>query len=718
MRKIVLSAILFLSVIFLAAQNKQTELLRQQLKEHLQEDTARVNLLNRLSSADGVSPDDREKLAKEALALAEKIGYEVGQGYAILNLGGASNIKGNVQEGIRLINRGDSMAKKLGDVDLEITALLRKSGTRISQNATEALGYALQAEELAAKSGNKLLLSAALRTIGNTYQNSLSDYSRGMEYIMKSIPVSEEANCLTCLALSWTSLAGLYNVIGDQEKALLYYQKAFDANKELGNTNLAYNLLNNIGERYRLTGRYPEAIKAYKESLLGLKDPYRIGLTESNLADVYVRTDSLPDAFYYGFSALKIAKEIEDKEGETWIDGILSRAYLKNKMADSAIYYGNYGLNLAKETGTIEFMRDNAEALSNAYAFKNDFRNAYNYRNLFTAYRDSMINAEVSNKSTVLAYNYDLEKKQAEITSLSQQKKLQQNFLISVLAVLLIIIIGSIALMRNNRQKRLALAELKQTQTQLVQSEKMASLGELTAGIAHEIQNPLNFVNNFSDVNTELLKELSDEIEKGNISEVKNLAADLTENSRKINQHGKRADAIVKGMLQHSRTDAGHKELTDINAYADEYLRLAFHGMRAKDKSFNAAIQTDFDKTIGKINIVPQDIGRVLLNLYNNAFYAVNEKKKSSEGGFEPAVIVSTKKAGNKAEIKVKDNGYGIPQNKIDKIFQPFFTTKPAGAGTGLGLSLSYDIIKAHGGEIQAGNTENGGAVFTILLPL
>ena len=691
--------------------------MRQQLKDHPQEDTARVNLLNRLSTADGVSPDDREKFAREAMALAEKTSDEEGRCYAILNLGGALLIKGNIQEGNSLIHRGDSIAKKLGDVSLQISALLRKSNSRTSQNATEAVGYALQAEELAEKSGNKLRLSRTQQVIGGIYQNSLSDYSRAMEYTMKSITSGEEADCLECLANSWTALAALYNMIGDQEKALFYYQKAFDANKELGNTALTYNLLNNIGERYRLTGRYPEAIKAYKESLPGLKDPYRIGLTESNLADVYVRTDSLRNAFYYGFSALKIAKEIEDKEGETWIDGILSRGYLKNKMPDSAIYYGNYGLNLAKQTGTIEFMRDNAEALAHAYEFKNDFKNAHNYYKLFINYRDSMINAEVSNKSTVLAYNYDLDKKQAQITALNQQKKLQQNFLISLLAVLLLIIIGSIALMRNNRQKRLALAELKQTQTQLVQSEKMASLGELTAGIAHEIQNPLNFVNNFSDVNTELLKEMSDEIDKGNFGEVKNLAADLLENSRKINQHGKRADAIVKGMLQHSRTDAGHKELTDINAYADEYLRLAFHGMRAKDKSFNAALHTEFDKSVGKINIVPQDIGRVLLNLYNNAFYAVNEKKKSHGEGYEPAVAVSTKKTGNKIEIKVKDNGNGIPQNIVDKIFQPFFTTKPAGSGTGLGLSLSYDIIKAHGGELKVETREGEKTGFTIVLP-
>jgi signal transduction histidine kinase/ligand-binding sensor domain-containing protein len=275
------------------------------------------------------------------------------------------------------------------------------------------------------------------------------------------------------------------------------------------------------------------------------------------------------------------------------------------------------------------------------------------------------------------------------------------------------------------REKELAQAreiekaynELKRTQTQLIQSEKMASLGELTAGIAHEIQNPLNFVNNFSDVNKELIAEMKEEIDKGNIEEVKIIATDIEENEQKINHHGKRADAIVKGMLQHSRANTGKRELTDINALADEYLRLSYHGLRAKDKDFNADFKTDFDESIDKIEVVPQDIGRVLLNLYNNAFYAVNEKKKQLNGTFEPAVTVTTKRTGSKVEVVVKDNGYGIPQKVIDKIFQPFFTTKPTGQGTGLGLSLSYDIIKAHGGELNVETKEGEGAEFIIQLP-
>src|SRR5688572_8717192 len=254
------------------------------------------------------------------------------------------------------------------------------------------------------------------------------------------------------------------------------------------------------------------------------------------------------------------------------------------------------------------------------------------------------------------------------------------------------------------------------TQQQLIQAAKMASLGELTAGIVHEIKNPLNFINNFSEVNTELIDEMQQEIDRGNLNDVKAMATNIKDNQQKITYHGKRADDIVKSMLQHSRSSSGVKEPTGINALADEYLRLAYHGLRAKDKSFIATMKTDFDENIGEINIIPQDIGRVILNLIINAFYAVNEKKKQIGDGYEPTVSVSTKKTGKKVEVKIADNGNGIPQKILDKIFQPFFTTKPTGQGTGLGLSLSYDIVKAHGGEIKVETKEGEGTAFIINL--
>ena len=313
-------------------------------------------------------------------------------------------------------------------------------------------------------------------------------------------------------------------------------------------------------------------------------------------------------------------------------------------------------------------------------------------------------------------------KQQKELTK-ARAKALEEqenNKIISAMKVELEIQVAerTAELTKQKEELENTLTELKATQAQLIQSEKMASLGELTAGIAHEIQNPLNFVNNFSEVSNEMIEEMKGELATGNLQLATEIANDIKQNLEKINHHGKRADAIVKGMLQHSRKSEGKKEPTDINALCDEYLRLSYHGLRAKDKSFNADFKTDFDERIGKINILPQDVGRVLLNLINNAFYAVSEKQKIEGENYKALVSVQTKKDDdNHVIITVSDNGNGIPQNIIDKIFQPFFTTKPTGQGTGLGLSLSYDIIKAHGGEIKVETKEGEGSKFIIQLP-
>jgi len=390
----------------------------------------------------------------------------------------------------------------------------------------------------------------------------------------------------------------------------------------------------------------------------------------------------------------------------------------------------------------VEILRD-YRLIAELYTKMGNGNKAAEAYTIFLAKQDSLHADQEKYRSISFEAEQQMNEKELSIANLESQNKiasLSRNFLIGIAVLLLLVAGGIYQRFRFKKKANLVLEktldDLKSTQSQLIQSEKMASLGELTAGIAHEIQNPLNFVNNFSEVNQELLVEIKDEMQRGNYDEAKEIIKDVIGNEEKINHHGKRADAIVKGMLQHSRNSSNAaKEPTDINKLADEYLRLAYHGLRAKDKSFNATMKTDFDESIFSINIIPQDIGRVVLNLINNAFYAVDEKKKQIGERYEPIVSVSTKKINGKVEIKVADNGNGIPQKISDKIFQPFFTTKPTGQGTGLGLSLSYDIVKAHGGELKVETKEapppasagsdgddpvgrGEGSTFTIILPI
>lgn len=723
------------------SQERQIRQLEQQIANHPQQDTFRVNRLNALAQISSVPPKKQDSLSTEAIAISQKIGYPTGEGFGLISKGLAAFVLGKRDQMPVTLSQARVIAERTGDQEL-LALCWQLEGRLNSQNDNrKALACYLKADSIAERLPNKELTARMKRIISSMYAVSLSDFPKAMEWALKSVKIAEENNLQNELALSWASLASYYTTMGDNKNGLIYYKKALEANKVLDNNNLSATLYNNIGERYRLMGNYSEAIKAYKLQLTtsGIT-PYLTELVESNLADVYTRTGELTLAFKYGFHSLKIATQIDDTEGVAWIDGILSRAYTKANKADSSVYYGNKGLEAAKKTGTIEFMRDNYGALASAYAQKNDFANAYKYQGLYVAYRDSMVNSEITNKASLLQYNYTLAKKQAQIVTLNQQKKLQYAFLIGALVVVVLIGITMMILYRNNRQKQKAnnllskqkqmieeerdktnkvLTDLQHTQRQLIQSEKMASLGELTAGIAHEIQNPLNFINNFAEVNQEMIDELAEELKTGNASAALSLANSIKENEQKINHHGKRADGIVKGMLQHSRASSNVKEQTDINKLADEYLRLAYHGLRAKDKSFNAELVTNFDAGLPEINTVPQDIGRVLLNLFTNAFYATQQKKKIDGDGYKPIVEVSTVLNGKFIRIKVKDNGTGIPDNIRDKILQPFFTTKPTGEGTGLGLSLSYDtVVKGHDGKINIESKDGEGSEFIIDLPL
>ena len=483
------------------------------------------------------------------------------------------------------------------------------------------------------------------------------------------------------------------------------------------------------------------------------------------MGDVYLRQEDMKSAFDYYHKALASALEQQNLSTSIICYDRLIQYHLIKGNKDSILHYALENLQRIKTIGAVtstaaqEINIGTAyEQLAAGYRLVHQLDSSLKYQGLALTTKDSLTRIKIKNLADFqnLSLNEQLRLQHIEQEKVLYQNKIRAYAMLAGLAVFMLI---AFLLYRNNRNRLKAnrilsqqkeelqstLSELKSTQSQLIQSEKMASLGELTAGIAHEIQNPLNFVNNFSDVNTELIQEMKEELQLGNNTEAIAIANDIADNEQKINHHGKRADAIVKGMLQHSSSGSGTKEPTDINALADEYLRLAYHGLRAKDKSFNATMKTDFDNSIGKVDIIPQDIGRVILNLITNAFYAVAEKAKMNsqtpyplKGGvdFEPLVSVSTKlqvplsggrglvESGGRGSdvamvtVSVSDNGPGIPNHMLDKIFQPFFTTKPTGQGTGLGLSLSYDIVKAHGGELKVETKEGEGSVFTIQLPV
>ncbi|MDH3652254.1 MAG: ATP-binding protein, partial [Saprospiraceae bacterium] len=424
-------------------------------------------------------------------------------------------------------------------------------------------------------------------------------------------------------------------------------------------------------------------------------------------------------AFY--FKGVEWSKEQKNliNVGENYYR--LAKSYYGEGALDSSRFFARKALAAHKNTYHRSNILNSYSQVYEVFAALGEPDSALFYLEKFKRLNDSLSVEDEIKQFQNVGFEEQLQVIELEAAEQNLKNRLRMNTLLGSSFTLILI---GIFLYRNGRNKQkakqkieTAYSELKNTQAQLIQSEKMASLGELTAGIAHEIQNPLNFVNNFSEVNTELLEELREEIEKGQYDQVAEIATNIISNEEKIHHHGRRADSIVKSMLQHSRSSDGKRTNVGINSFLDEYLRLAYHGMRAKDKSFNASIETDFDKNAGTVTMIPQEIGRVILNLLTNAFYAVAEKQKLDSEAFNPVVAVSTKKSNRSVFIKIRDNGPGIPREVSEKIFQPFFTTKPTGEGTGLGLSLSYDIIKSHDGELTVDSKEGEYAEFTIQLP-
>jgi len=603
--------------------------------------------------------------------------------------------------------------------------------------------------------------------------NSSSGVEADPLYILdlaaKIYKISQKNNDRNAEATAWTDYGQGYRLMGNYTKALECHYKAIAIATKFGNNAQIAHSYNQLGNIYKDREENDKAIEIYRIALF-YSEAARAKIVKYapplNLGTVYLNEGKLDSSIYYSNRALEVlyltnenqnrfiptmlgnlggaySRMNKKKEAEKYFQRALSivtksdytytrikqgvfftvsEHFRRNQQMDSCLYYAKMSIAAVEDTHYSYLMTKPAKMLSEIYDGKNA-DSTVKYLKIYLKTNEVINSTRVTQQLQVMAFEEEQRKLELEQARKEAQVRLKIYFLI---AGLLLVSLFGLLMFRNNKQKQKinaklenTLTNLQATQKQLVQSEKMASLGELTAGIAHEIQNPLNFVNNFADLNMELIDELQQELKTGNTEEAIAISNDIKDNEQKINHHGKRADAIVKGMLQHSRKTSAQKELTDINALCDEYMRLFYHGLRAKDKSFNAEYDTKFDTTLPLISVIPQDIGRVILNLINNAFYAVNARQKmEQDSGYKPLVTLTTSKQGDQVVIEVADNGTGMPEQVKEKIFQPFFTTKPTGEGTGLGLSLSYDIVtKGHGGSINVSTSTNQGTVFSVQLP-
>jgi len=652
----------------------------------------------------------------------------------------------------------DRLAQKLfhqlGQSHPKLILILNRIGKlwRVEQDA-EAKNYELEVVNIYASESDKFIKALSAARIGRAYAYSDRPIL-GLEYLFQSADLLKELNEKDILRSVYLSIASVYEwLLYNSEKALEYGQYSLDLRKELGyykgveydylmvtTSLIGLHRINEFPIEYKDQLRTKAGSMTWVETWFDAEVHWVLG----RALDAQGNDKEALKAFD---EAIRIFLNLNDYKGSSSATLFLARVYNKTGDVVNAEKYALKAFELASQSFSAQTQIEASYLLNELYEQSGEFLKAYEnlkiateLKNKFEALNNATRLSELEVQSALKERQQEIETLQNESLLRQQENKTQRLWIFSIVGALISVVALAAILFRNNKQKQRTnrslentLTRLRLTQSQLIQSEKMASLGELTAGIAHEIQNPLNFVNNFSEVNTELIKEIQDERRKTQDKRddklEDELLQDVVQNQEKINHHGKRAADIVKGMLQHSRSSSGVKEPTDINAQADEYLRLAYHGLRAKDKSFNAKFEIQLDPTLPKLNVIPQDMGRVLLNLINNAFYAVNERLRQAQpdSGYEPTVSVITKKEGNKVLISVKDNGNGIPQKVLDKIFQPFFTTKPTGQGTGLGLSLSYDIVKAHGGELKvetkhieglpAGTSVQAGSEFIIHLP-
>ncbi len=648
------------------------------------------------------------KLSGESLELLTKVDYPKGKAEALKCYGFALVRLSKNEEALKCLNEALSIFESLNDVKgravtTEYLGIIQRNWGNFGASLE------LLKEGLALSQQAKFLESEATSfyQVGVTYKY-LGNYEQALEYYHKCLYITRSTGFTLMEAYAINVIGAVYFEIENYPQALNYYQQGLAIRQRSGDKWGEAGSLDNIGSVYIKLKDWDRAADFCERSLViseSTDDKRGQANALFHLAEIYKQRNNLEKSDFFSGRSLQIRRDTGDRKGEAELLLFLSElGKSKNIPEDEIQSRLDKALKISDEINAADLSGKAHWALYESYKRLEKYDHALNHLETYNQIERQLHKDAVNQK----VLNFEISHRAEESEKEAEKFKMKNEELAALNA----------EIKKQKEEIEKTLNKLKETQAQLIQSEKMASLGELTAGIAHEIQNPLNFVNNFSEVNKELLTEMREEIDKGNYDEIKFIATNIAENEQKINYHGKRADAIVKNMLQHSRNRTDQKVPTDINALVDEYLRLSYHGMRAKDKLFNATIQTDLDESIGKINIVPQDIGRVLLNLYNNAFYTVSEKMKANNEEYQPTVSVSTKKTGDKILISVKDNGNGIPQKVVDKIFQPFFTTKPTGQGTGLGLSLAYDIIKAHGGEIKAEAKEGEGAEFIIQIPI
>ncbi len=559
----------------------------------------------------------------------------------------------------------------------------------------------------------------SLYGLGNAFQTK-GEMPKALDLFFKALQMAERNHYQLEKAMCLTHIGTVFLDLNDNPKAISYFNKANKITATIKNEKEAENVKNltdiNLGQALAQNKQLDSASicleNLYKRTL---HNKYWHPAVLIFFGDLQFRLGKKQVALDYLHESLEI---FQSRKGHLSTAGAclyLAGFFKEMNQPDSCIYYARKGLAEAQIIKLTTLTLLISKLLAEQYE-KRDINQAHHYLKIAMAANDELYGAKNVQDLQKIVFDEQEREQQVEFNRIAYENRMKQYAFAAGLSIVLLI---AFFLYRNNRQKQKAnavlentLSKLKQTQTQLIQSEKLASLGELTAGIAHEIQNPLNFVNNFSEVSSELVSEMKEELAVGNQQSANEIADDLQQNLEKITLHGKRASSIVKGMLEHSKASSGEKEPTDINALADEYLRLSYHGLRAKDKDFNSDFKTDFDPYLPKAKIIPQDMGRVLLNLINNAFYAVKEVDN-------PLVSVSTKLTDKQIIIKVKDNGSGMSQEVKAKIFQPFFTTKPTGQGTGLGLSLAYDIVtKGHGGTIECESVEGEGTTFIVKLSI